>query len=65
MDEATKKQAKAAVVQFISENNEQTLQLVDELLNVGYPIDEPVVDQTGQTLLMLCCSSSRLKLEVL
>ena len=65
MDEATKKQAKAAVVQFISENNEQTLQLVDELLNVGYPIDEPVVDHTGQTLLMLCCSSSRLKLEVL
>ena len=40
------------------------IHIVKELLEVDYPVDLPIIEETKQTLLMVCASIKKSNLEI-
>lgn len=55
------KRAKAHLVRAILDDK---IHVVKELLEVDYPVDLPIIEETRQTLLMLCASIKHSNLEI-
>ena len=58
-------QYQAQLCQDIAVNHPQILQKIDYLLGNGYPVNLPIVKETGQSLLMLAAASINCGVDVL
>ncbi len=55
------KRAKAHLVRAIQDDK---IHVIKDLLEVDYPVDLPIIEETKQTLLMLCASTKNSNLAI-
>ena len=55
------KRAKAHLVRAITDDK---IHVVKELLEVDYPVELPIIEETKQTLLMVCATTRKSNIEI-